>query len=139
MTATLGCINLVAGTETFDFETDIIQDERLTVYTTQPDYVWQDGQSRCGAARVCATGQSSLGFLSLTEATNNTDTTVIFPELDSDQAVEAFRVTVDLRIGNGGTDRSGDGFSLSFARAGDPVLLSEGAGGFYNGYREAGV
>ena len=135
----IGGGELTGGSITFDFETDVLQDERLIVATTQPDFIWQDGESSCGAGRVCVGGNNSKGFLSLTEARNDIRSAVIFPELDEGQAVEAFRITADIRMGSGSTDRTGDGFSLNFARAGDPVLLSGGESGFYGGQFENGV
>ena len=41
--------------------------------------------------------------------------------------VQAFTFEADFRIGNG-TQNPADGFSVNYARAGDPVLVSADAG-----------
>ncbi|MBX3733144.1 MAG: cadherin domain-containing protein [Verrucomicrobiae bacterium] len=72
-------------------------------------------------------GGSPEGFLALTFAKANEYTALVFPGIpDSDAAIAGFRMSCDVRAGNGTRDRVADGFSFSFAREGDPVLLDPG-------------
>lgn len=67
---------------------------------------------------------STGGFLALTYAETYQNTHIIFPDLDPGKVVTAFTFSCDLRIGNSTGDRAADGFSINFARAGDPVLVN---------------
>ena len=103
-----------AGSATFDFETDP-RDTFEDVTSTQEDFLWsQDGD-------FPGTGNPGE-YLSITEAVGSTSTTAIFPDIDNGQLVKAFNLKMDIRTGNGSTDRPADGFSISYARAGDPVF-----------------
>ena len=46
---------------------------------------------------------------------------IIFPDLDNGQAVTAFSISADLRVG-GGTAPPADGFSFNFVRPDDPLF-----------------
>jgi len=103
-----------AGTATFDFETDP-RDTFEDVTSTQEDFLWSSDGDFPG------TGNPGE-YLSITEATGSTSTIAIFPDIDNGQLVKAFNLKMDIRTGNGSTDRPADGFSISYARAGDPVF-----------------
>src|SRR5437870_5742346 len=50
----------------------------------------------------------------------------VFPDIDSGYPIKAFHLTADVRSGNSGNanGRPADGFSISYAREGDPVLVN---------------
>ena len=103
-----------AGSATFDFEEDprdIFED----VTSTQEDFLWSNDGDFPG------TGNPGE-YLSITEAAGSQSTVAIFPDIDNGQLVKAFNLKMDIRTGNGTTDRPADGFSISYARAGDPVF-----------------
>ena len=68
------------------------------------------------------------GFFSISEATGSTWTIAVLPDIDNGAFVKAFNMKMDLRMGNGTTDRPADGISINFARSagpgadGDPIL-----------------
>jgi hypothetical protein len=68
------------------------------------------------------------GYLSITDAVNGQNSTIIFPDFDGGLIVKAFTFSADLRVGNaiGNAGRPADGFSISYARASDPVIASGG-------------
>ncbi len=109
-----------AGERTFDFEND--PEDEFEITSTQQDIVWSEFGDFAG------TGNPG-GFLSITEATGGTSTTAIFPDIDDGQLVKAFNLTADIRTGNGTTDRPADGFSISYARASDPLFNGGGLPG----------
>ncbi|MBX3733312.1 MAG: PQQ-binding-like beta-propeller repeat protein [Verrucomicrobiae bacterium] len=75
------------------------------------------------AAWVVAGGNPG-GFLGLTYSRTNEYTAVVLPPVPEAGAVIAgFRMSCDLRTGNGTREQVADGFSFSFAREGDPVLV----------------
>lgn len=103
-----------AGSATFDFEEDprdIFED----VTSTQEDFLWSNDGDFPG------TGNPGE-YLSITEAVGSQSTVAIFPDIDNGQLVKAFNLKMDIRTGNGTTERAADGFSVSYARAGDPVF-----------------
>ncbi len=67
-------------------------------------------------------GGNPDGFLALTYPENSQSAAILFPNLDPGKIVTGFTFTCDLRVGNSTGDRAADGFSISFARAGDPLL-----------------
>jgi hypothetical protein len=69
------------------------------------------------------------GYLSVTDALNGQSATLIFKDFDTNLVVKAFSFSMDVRIGNG-TARPADGFSVNYARAGDPVLDKADGSGF---------
>lgn len=109
--ALLLAANAHAGTATFDFAKDPAQD---------PNIILNGGN----ATPWQATSGNPGGFLALLYSVNSTAEVVVFPDIDKGQTVKAFTFECDLRIGNaqGNSGRPADGFSVSFARANDPVL-----------------
>jgi len=114
--AGLCTLALHAGERTWDFETDPFEDFDF-IQSTQEDLVW-GGQ---GFDDWGAEGNPG-GFFSISEATGSTSTLAVLPDIDGGKLVKAFTMTMDLRMGNGTTDRPADGISINFARAGDPIL-----------------
>ncbi len=97
-----------AGTATYNFDTD--PSSLLTISGNNPQ-PWQSSGGKTG------------GFLAVTYPEGSQNTTVVFPDIDAGKVVTAFTFECDLRVGNSAGDRPADGFSISFARAGDPVLV----------------
>lgn len=111
-TVTISVAN--AGTITFDFEEDPeILFENLI--SSQADVVWSENGVWAG------TGNPD-GYLSLTEAVSATGTVAILPDIDDGALITGFNLKADIRSGNGTTDRPGNGFSVSYARAEDRVI-----------------
>ncbi len=106
--ALVGPISAQAGTFNIDFSTDPAS--VLSVGGNNPDY-W------------VATGGNPGGFLAITYPVGGQKTAVVFPDIDPGKVVTGFEFSCDLRVGNPQTDRAADGFSISFARDGDPLLL----------------
>lgn len=124
----------LAGTRTFNFDTD--PSAELQIFGNNPAvYVGAGGNPETG------------GYISITDAQNSMNSSIIFPDIDSGLPVKAFTFSADLRIGNatGNDGRPADGFSISYARSGDPVLVAanenpDGVGGaFAAGLPEAGT
>jgi hypothetical protein len=116
----LGCLlgmsalpKVRAGDVTYDFTTDP---------STIPGIVINGGND----TPWLATGGNPGGFLALLYSIGSTAETIVFPDIDNGLTVAAFTFETDLRIGNaqGNSGRPADGFSVSFARANDPVLAS---------------
>jgi hypothetical protein len=99
-----------AGQRTWDFTTDPQGDPELQFGLANNFEPWRETDGNPG------------GFLALTWAVGSQYAGVIFPDIDPGRVVTAFNFKCDLRIGNGSTDRPADGFSISFARDGDPIL-----------------
>ena len=78
-------------------------------------------------ATYVASGGNPGGFLALTYAQNSQYAAVVFPNIDAGKVVMGFTFSCDLRVGNPYGDRAADGFSISFARDGDPVLANPAA------------
>jgi PA domain len=67
------------------------------------------------------------GYVSIADGGQNSQSTVIvFPDVDSGNAISAFHLTADLRVGNadGCGGRPADGFSINYCREGDPILVN---------------
>ena len=111
-----------AGTATYNFDTDPSSILKISGNNPSP---WR------------ATGGKSGGFLAITYPVGSQSTTVVFPDIDAGKIVTAFTFECDLRVGNSTGDRPADGFSVSFGRAGDPVI--ESGSGFAGGVPEAGT
>lgn len=105
--------NMQAGTATYDFTTDPTAGGNLVV-----------GGNGANPAPWVAAGGNPGGFLALTYPIGSSFTSIVFPDIDSGKIVSAFAFEADLRVGNSTGDRAADGFSISFARSGDPVLAS---------------
>jgi hypothetical protein len=117
-----------AGNAVFDFESDP-STTGLTLYGNHAPDAWRSDGGNPG------------GYLSLTDASGGQNTVAIFPDFDNGLIVKAFTFSMDVRVGNpvGNSGRPADGFSISFARDGDPVLTSGDGSGFANGLPEAGT
>ncbi len=99
-----------AGTLNYDFSTDPSQGaDPIIVGGNNPDY-------------YVSSGGNPGGFLAITYPIGSQKTQVVFPDTDPGKVVTAFEFSCDLRVGNPQTDRAADGFSISFARDGDPIL-----------------
>ena len=72
-------------------------------------------------------GGNPGGFLALTYPQNSQYAAIVFPNLDPGRIVTGFTLSADLRIGNPSGDRAADGFSVSLARDGDPILADPGS------------
>ncbi|MBI2926765.1 MAG: Ig-like domain-containing protein [Verrucomicrobia bacterium] len=106
----LGTVSARAGSVTYNFDTD--PTGVLDIKANANDYPW------------VATGGNPAtgGFIALCYPSDYQNTHIVFPDLDPGNVVTAFKLECDLRIGNSQGDRPADGFSIGFARAGDPML-----------------
>lgn len=125
----------LAGTRTFNFDTDPGLDLQLLGNHVDSALIGAGGNPDTG------------GYLSITDAGDGQNLTVLFPDIDAGVPVKAFTFTADLRIGNA-TDNDGrpaDGFSISYARSNDPVLVAAAQNpdlvnaAFASGLQEAGT
>lgn len=123
-----------AGNRTFNFDTD--PSAELRIFGNNPVvYVGAGGNPETG------------GYISITDAVNSQNSSIIFPDIDGGVPVKAFTFSADLRVGNatGNDGRPADGFAVSYARSGDPVLVAadenpDAVGGAYAaGLPEAGT
>lgn len=106
--AIIGLTSAQAGDVTYDFTTD---PSGILTISGNNDAPW------------VSTGGNPGGFLALTYAQNDQFASVVFPNLDPGKIVTGFTFTCDLRVGNSTGDRAADGFSISFARDGDQILV----------------
>lgn len=113
-----------AGERTFDFETDPIQEDPdyfEAIQSNLTDLAPDDFDPWSGAS--VWEGEGNPGeFLALTEAIGGQWTIVVFPDIDDGEQIKAFTLTADIRTGNSTSDRAADGFSISYARADDPLV-----------------
>src|SRR5258708_1935882 len=137
---------LFAGNQTFNFDQDPTTDPGLAGalivgshnYSTAALFsqLWCSGSPLVGTTGING-NPATGGYLSLTDGTNNNNNLVfVFPDVDSGLPIAGFKIDMDLRIGNGSLGRPADGFSVSFARAGDQVLVNATngvVGGFAGG------
>lgn len=103
-----------AGTATVDFNSDPTLDGTLALYGNAAWYNFY------GAGYDT---NSNDGFLEITSATDSQRSAIVFKDFDNGGVVQGFTFECDLRIGNGDTDPA-DGFSISYARTGDPALTA---------------
>jgi hypothetical protein len=99
-----------AGSLTYDFSTDPSQGADPIIVGGNND------------AYYVSSGGNPGGFLAITYPIGSQKTQVVFPDTDPGKVVTAFEFSCDLRVGNPQTERAADGFSISFARDGDPIL-----------------
>jgi hypothetical protein len=80
---------------------------------------------------------NSGGYLALCDATNNNNSLVfVFPDLENGLPSPQLQIDLDVRVGNGAAEQTSGGFSISYARAGDPSLVNATnglTGGFAGG------
>ena len=100
----------LAGSKTWDFSTDPQNDPAFEMYGNNA-VPWMDSTGNPG------------GFLALTYSVGSQNKWVIFPDIDGGKIVTGFQFDADLRVGNPQSDRAADGFSISFARSSDPLLV----------------
>src|SRR2546428_434032 len=135
------CGSLLAATATFNFDTDPATDPALTGAIIVGSHYYNNGvgnQIWSSGAGVGTNGNPATGgYLSISDGTNGGNSLVfVFPDIDSGLPLNGFQVDLDLRVGNGDSGRPADGFSISFARAGDIALINATnslAGGFAGG------
>ncbi len=123
-----------AGQQLWDFETDPASGPAPLIY----------GGNGVNPGEWQTTGGNPGGFLGLTWSVNGQVSIVKFPNIDPGNVVTAFKFEADLRVGNSRGERAADGFSISFARDGDPALLDENVtvgnmGVFAGGIAEGGT
>ena len=117
-------ISAHAGQATFDFSSDPTSTLQIGGNNPQP---WMESGGNPG------------GFLAVTYPVEGQYTGFVFPDIDDGGVITAFRFEADLRVGNSTGDRAADGFSISIARANDPVLGDIGnAGNFAGSIPEGG-
>lgn len=131
---------LFAGDVTYNFDTspDPLTNPQYTnalivgshSYPSSSDPHWQVWSSGAGAP----VGGNPGGYLSIADATNGGNgLAFVFPDIDNGFPLKGFKFDMDIRAGNGTLGRPADGFSISFARAGDPVLVNA-SNGTFNGF-----
>ncbi len=110
LVALLGSLQIQGGSFTYNFSTDPSQGANpVTIGGNNPDY-------------YVDAGGNPGGFLAITYPIGSQKTTVVFPNTDPGKIVTGFELSCDLRVGNPTGARAADGFSISFARDGDPIL-----------------
>lgn len=102
-----------AGTINYDFDTD-----PTGTLTLSGNARWEYSRGNP------ATG----GFVSITDATTDQRSAVLFPDVDNGQAIKSFSFSMDARIGDGSTE-PGQGFSINCVRPFDPSLANIASGG----------
>jgi hypothetical protein len=115
----VGCglagVGLQAATVSYDFNTPLTGAFQLVPDTGGVDTpMWR-----------ATKGVNNSGYVSLFDAVNSKTAAIMFPDFDSGLVVKAFTFECDLRVGNArgqGDGRPADGFSISYARANDPVV-----------------
>jgi hypothetical protein len=103
-----------AGDQMFNFDTDPSLDPNFILVGANATSAWW------GTGGNPASG----GYLELTPAVGSQNLCIVFPDVDQGYPVKAFKLTLDARVGNGTTERPADGFSISYCREGDPVLVN---------------
>lgn len=81
-------------------------------------------------------GVNNSGYFKITDPVNSLSGVVILPDIDNGKVIQAFDFSVDIRVGDG-TANPADGFSINYARAGDPVITT--GQGFISGAAEEGT
>ena len=124
LAATLGT-NARAGLITWDFDDWVNGPATNLVFAadevTFAGSTWQqtfDGNPAPGG------DPSTNGYLQLTPAVDGRNLAAVFPDIDNEAPVKAFKLTMDVRAGNpADTDgRPADGFSISYVRDEDVAL-----------------
>lgn len=98
----LGLCALTASGATYtnDFNTDPASDPNFII--------------RAPSAWQATGGDAGSGYMSINDAVNSLQGTIVLPDLDAGTVVNSFRFYARIRIG-GGTARPADGMSISFA------------------------
>ncbi len=101
----------LAGSANFNFNTD-----PSGILTLFGNSIWRE-----------TGGVGGTGYMSITDAVGGQSGTIVFDDLDPGGIVNAFTFSCDLRTGGGtGGNPPADGYSVSFARAGDPAITGGG-------------
>lgn len=125
-----------AASHLFDFNSD--PDAELTIYRSEEaNAVGEAGRwfPTGGSPLEVGANPSSNGYLQITAGANPSPgsfghrAAIIFPDFDEGLVIAGFKFQCDLRVG-GGTQPPADGFSLSYARKDDPVILNADLSGF---------
>ncbi|HXJ76244.1 MAG TPA: hypothetical protein VNM37_25525, partial [Candidatus Dormibacteraeota bacterium] len=99
-----------AGTYSSSFNTDPTLDPApLDIRTT--------------AKWVGAGSYDGSGYISITDAINSQQGSIVLPDFDNGASISGFTLTAKVRIG-GGTARPADGMSFSFADPSDAIVAS---------------
>jgi len=69
-----------------------------------------------------SSGGNPGGYLAITDAVGSQRTVIRFDDFDNGMLVKAFSFTMDIRMGNGTSERPADGMSVCYARANDPIF-----------------
>ncbi len=113
-----GATSVRAGSVSYDFSLDPVAAGILDI-----------GGNGVNPAPWVASGGNPGGFLALTYPINGLFSSIVFDDIDDGKIVSAFTFNADLRVGNSTGDRAADGFSISFARTSDPILVDAAAKG----------
>jgi hypothetical protein len=105
-----------AGTATYTFDTDPTLDPEFIITSNVSDPTtglgfWEGANGDPG------------GYIAITRAVGSEQSQILFPDFDKGLVVKAFTFECDLRLGNPTSgDAPADGFSINYARAGDPAV-----------------
>src|SRR5882672_8301411 len=120
--------SLFATVANFNFDVDPSTDPNLSGALIVGSHNYANG---VGNAQIWSSGAlggngnpASGGYLSISDSTNNGNGLgFVFPDIDNGLPLNGFQIDLDMRVGNGTLGRPADGFSISFARAGDRALV----------------
>lgn len=124
----LAWLGAQAGTATYSFDTNPENDPAFVIGS---NISWTDPVTfdllefyEDRDANGSGEGGNPGGYLAITRSSNSQYSQVLFPDFDSGLIVKAFTFECDLRLGNatGNTGRPADGFSINYARVGDPAV-----------------
>lgn len=123
----LACTAAQAADVFFDFDTSSPTNagSGFLVAGGHDALVWCSGVAGAPTNGNPATG----GYLSIADGNifnPGQGCVVVFPDVDGGYPIKAFHLTADVRAGNSGNGdgRPADGFSISYAREGDMVLVN---------------
>ncbi|HVV71797.1 MAG TPA: hypothetical protein VHI52_09915, partial [Verrucomicrobiae bacterium] len=110
----LSAAGAFAGDQTWNFDDAQNPTNGFTILGNHASYYYATGGN-----------PDSGGYLSVADGPGpGQNLVVVFPDIDAGYPVKAFHLTMDVRAGNGDTERPADGFSISYCREGDPVLVN---------------
>lgn len=112
-------VSTQAGTATFTFDTDPRTDPQFIISSSVNDGI-------SGLDFYEGANGNPGGYIAITRSANSQISQVLFPDFDSGLIVKAFTFECDLRLGNptGNNGLAADGFSISYARGGDPAVAN---------------
>lgn len=110
----MSAVSSYAASQTWTFDNGDVNG--LEIFSTLTDYARTDGGN-------------PGGYFAIVDAKNSSFGSAVFPDIDGGKAVIAFNLSADIRVGNptGNSGRPADGFSISYARANDPVVVAAAA------------